>query len=290
VATFSDADTANAASDFTATINWGDGTTSVGTVGGANGSFSVSGSHIYAAPGQDSVSVTLADDAPGTATAIASTTLDVGVLLGDSNGDGIADNGETTLFVPGAAAQQLLNSNSADMRQSMMKQALEAQIAIDNGNADPGLSSAGHDLISDAVKWLTGVAPFTYFPFGGNVDQNHDGILEAGPTTAGNDCNTTTESFTSPALKPTMTAGVQYVDAVNATPQTGDIMINGNDLLNALAAFNTNKLVTLMAGAQIGWNSSGIPGGPVSDVQANTVSGFLTVLKDQNVIAGPTHP
>jgi hypothetical protein len=43
--------------DFTATINWGDGTTSTGIVSGANAAFSVSGSRIYTAAGQDSVIV-----------------------------------------------------------------------------------------------------------------------------------------------------------------------------------------------------------------------------------------
>jgi hypothetical protein len=48
VATFTDTNTSAAAGDFTATIHWGDGTTSVGTVGaGPNGGFVVSGTHTY---------------------------------------------------------------------------------------------------------------------------------------------------------------------------------------------------------------------------------------------------
>src|SRR5262249_62344076 len=35
------------AGDYTATIDWGDGTTDSGTVTGLNGNFSVSGSHTY---------------------------------------------------------------------------------------------------------------------------------------------------------------------------------------------------------------------------------------------------
>ncbi len=77
VATFTDTDTANVASDFVATINWGDGTTSPGTVAGGSGTFTVSGSHTYAASGTFTVSVTLADDAPGTATATIASTANV---------------------------------------------------------------------------------------------------------------------------------------------------------------------------------------------------------------------
>ena len=82
VATFTDTDTANGAGDFTATIDWGDGTTTTGTVSGSNGAFTVAGSHTYTAGGQDNVQVTLADDAPGTATATATTTATVRSLAG----------------------------------------------------------------------------------------------------------------------------------------------------------------------------------------------------------------
>jgi hypothetical protein len=67
VATFSDADPGGAASDYTATINWGDGTTSAGTIGG---SFTVTGTHTYASTGTHAISVTINDagGASGTAT------------------------------------------------------------------------------------------------------------------------------------------------------------------------------------------------------------------------------
>jgi hypothetical protein len=71
VATFSDTDTANGAGDFAATINWGDGTTTAGTVSGSNGSFSVNGTHTYTQTAVETVKIKLTDDAPGTATATA---------------------------------------------------------------------------------------------------------------------------------------------------------------------------------------------------------------------------
>jgi uncharacterized repeat protein (TIGR01451 family) len=80
VAVFSDTDTASVAAGFTATITWGDGTTTAGTVTGGSGTFMVSGSHTYAESGSFPVTVTLADDAPGTAALTASGTAAVAAV------------------------------------------------------------------------------------------------------------------------------------------------------------------------------------------------------------------
>ncbi|MEO9190830.1 MAG: hypothetical protein ABI224_12665 [Acetobacteraceae bacterium] len=72
VVTFTDSNASILASGLTATINWGDGTkATAGVVSGAKGSFTVTGSHTYAAAGTDTVAVTLAEKSPGTATATA---------------------------------------------------------------------------------------------------------------------------------------------------------------------------------------------------------------------------
>ncbi|HET9849418.1 MAG TPA: PKD domain-containing protein, partial [Candidatus Dormibacteraeota bacterium] len=70
VASFSDAAGAQAAAaDFTATIKWGDNTTSSGTVTKtATGAFNVSGTHTYATAGTKSVTVTVTDEEGQTAT------------------------------------------------------------------------------------------------------------------------------------------------------------------------------------------------------------------------------
>ncbi len=62
VASLTDANPAAVASDFTATINWGDNSSSTGTVSVNGGSFDVSGSHTYASAGNFSVTTTVADD------------------------------------------------------------------------------------------------------------------------------------------------------------------------------------------------------------------------------------
>jgi cyclophilin family peptidyl-prolyl cis-trans isomerase len=79
VATFTDSDPSGMLSDYTATINWGDGTTSAGTLSaGSNGMFNVQGSHTYSMLGNFTVSVAindvnLAGDVPGSSTTITAT-------------------------------------------------------------------------------------------------------------------------------------------------------------------------------------------------------------------------
>jgi hypothetical protein len=77
VATFADTNASATAGDFTATIDWGDGTTTAGTVIGGTGTFTVSGTHTYPDEGSFTVGVTFSDDAPGTASAAASSTATV---------------------------------------------------------------------------------------------------------------------------------------------------------------------------------------------------------------------
>jgi hypothetical protein len=107
VATFTDRYTGNVASDFSATINWGDGTTSAGVITDRRGVISVSGTHTYASSGQDAVTVTLTDDAPGTATATAHST--------------------ATAEVPGSTTSLGHSANGADSRGAPASDGLHTQ-------------------------------------------------------------------------------------------------------------------------------------------------------------------
>ena len=77
VASFTDAAGAQAAAaDFTATIKWGDNTTSSGTVTKrSTGAFDVSGSHAYATAGTKSLTVTVTDEEGQTLTMSATATV-----------------------------------------------------------------------------------------------------------------------------------------------------------------------------------------------------------------------
>src|ERR1700732_4282132 len=66
IASFTINNTTDTASAFTATINWGDGVTSTGTVVGSNGSFTVDGGHTYADEGSPQATVTITRTADNT--------------------------------------------------------------------------------------------------------------------------------------------------------------------------------------------------------------------------------
>ena len=70
VATFTDANPGGTIADFTASIDWGDGATSAGTVSGPTGGpFTVTGTHTYATLGPKTITVYIVDDGGATATA-----------------------------------------------------------------------------------------------------------------------------------------------------------------------------------------------------------------------------
>ena len=69
VGTFTDANSFATPTEFKATINWGDGTTSTGTVTeGTNGLFSVNGSHNYANDQAYTIKATVTDEGGSTTT------------------------------------------------------------------------------------------------------------------------------------------------------------------------------------------------------------------------------
>jgi len=68
LATFTDADPNGTLSDYTATIDWGDGQTTNGTIApNHRGGWSVSGSHTYASVGRLAITVTVNDTGGATA-------------------------------------------------------------------------------------------------------------------------------------------------------------------------------------------------------------------------------
>ena len=100
VATFTDDDPGGVVSDYTATIDWGDGHTSAGTIGtGSGGGFTVAGQHDYTDLGIHTVTVTI-DDAGGSTVTTTTTTLSFGYASGGTFviGDGNAGLGNGVTF------------------------------------------------------------------------------------------------------------------------------------------------------------------------------------------------
>ena len=82
VATFTEPDLSAAAGQYTATINWGDASTSAGTVTQTGpGAFSVSGSHTYAEEGTYAPTVTITDNNNSSNTTTAYSTANVADAL-----------------------------------------------------------------------------------------------------------------------------------------------------------------------------------------------------------------
>jgi cyclophilin family peptidyl-prolyl cis-trans isomerase len=86
VAFFSDADAGAKAANYVATIHWGDGTTSLGTVTGlGKGGFQIMGTHTYALSGAFAVSTTITEnDSANDPTFVANGTASVGATTSNS--------------------------------------------------------------------------------------------------------------------------------------------------------------------------------------------------------------
>ena len=95
VAGLTDSNTGASAGDFTATINWGDSSTSNGSVSGSGGTYSVAGNHTYTSTGYYNITTKVTDDGGSTSTTTACRVL-------------------VFAFAPGRGAFVIGNGNSAN--------------------------------------------------------------------------------------------------------------------------------------------------------------------------------
>jgi hypothetical protein len=135
VATFVDTNPLGQIGDFTATINWGDGTTSSGTVmqpGGVGTAFAVTSTHTYAAPGTDTISATITDDGGKTATASFTAAVGSSIFVLDPTASGaLTATGTTSVTVTGAV---MVDSNSPTaLTASGNSQITASQILVTGG-------------------------------------------------------------------------------------------------------------------------------------------------------------
>jgi hypothetical protein len=143
IATFFDTDPKGNAKDFTATIDWGDGHQSAGTIApGASGSFNVSGTNTYSHTGIFNINVAIADFGGSSLTLPARA--NVGPVLGVAPdvGQSVAPNVEArneqpTLHVPRRV-------NDADLNDA----------ALMSWNGDSALSERPATKVLQAVSYL----------------------------------------------------------------------------------------------------------------------------------------
>src|SRR6185437_6043063 len=110
VATFTDADPNGTVSDYTATIDWGDGTTTAGVVAAAGGGFNVSGSHAYTEDGTFTVKATIVDAGGSTATATGA----ADITEPSISGTGVALNGFERSPLTNVAVATFVHGNGGE--------------------------------------------------------------------------------------------------------------------------------------------------------------------------------
>jgi hypothetical protein len=113
--TFVDANSSAPLSDFTATINWGDGTTATAGVikqtGAVGSPFTVSGSHVYTTAISETVKVTISDVGGSTTTATFTLVVAPSIILLNPTASGaLTIKGTTNINVGGAV---VVDSNSS---------------------------------------------------------------------------------------------------------------------------------------------------------------------------------
>ncbi len=101
LATLTDPDSATDAAGYTATINWGDGSSGAGTVsGGAGRPITVSGAHAYAEEGADGITVSVTDITDSATLVISDTAIVPDAALSVSGGAQIRPNAQTLYSGP----------------------------------------------------------------------------------------------------------------------------------------------------------------------------------------------
>ncbi|MER8376300.1 hypothetical protein [Mesorhizobium sp. M1406] len=194
------------------------------------------------------------------------------LMLGDSNGNGVADSGEHTLLISISLAKAIESSSTGgDARVIMLQQAIAAQLNIDNHVAQP------NDLIGEAVMWLKGEGAWA--GLGVNVDSigGSDGIV---------DQNNAGTALAGPTVKTSSIAWTKYVDVTDAssgiTDWNGGKEADGEGLKNALMWFNQDQLVTSGPDGHVAW----FDGTNITDEHPSTLDQFWLTLYDVGGLTG----
>jgi serralysin len=252
-----------AATDFTATINWGDGTpTTSGTIVALNGGgFAVEGSHTYAQEGQDTIGVTINGSDGSTASVTSAAT--VADALFTAHPDSNATSKNAILSVS-AANGVLANDGGSDVddKGSLFVSAV-------NGSA----ANVGHSVNGTyGSLMLNADGSFLYSPFKGEEPHNFVAQDTFNYTVSAADGDTATSTVSIVVVDP----GTHYQGGTNSSLVGG----NGKEVLDGSAGgdklFGGNGADVL-----IGGNGDVLTGGNGPDTflfrpnfGANTIEDF----------------
>ena len=151
VAGFTDSSTLAVASEFGATIDWGDGTAnSVGIVANSGAGFSVTGSHTYTSAGTDPISVSITDAASGASVEV------TGTATVAAPSYSVTAAGETLAATVGVPFYGTVASFSSD-DPSATASDFTATISYDNGSMAEGtvVSAPGGFVVTGSLTFAT---------------------------------------------------------------------------------------------------------------------------------------
>lgn len=160
LATFTDPGGAETLGDYSADVNWGDGSPTAvngGTIAFAGGVFTVTAAHTYAAPGNNVITVTIHHEtsAAQSVTLVAAVKPKLAIVLLDPRGKAALDvDGNASVKVNGAAATIDVNSTSSDAADVSGNGSVSAA----NINVTGGTHTSGHGTFSAPVTHKPPVA------------------------------------------------------------------------------------------------------------------------------------
>ncbi len=298
--TFTDRNISSQATDFTATIIWGDGATDTGTIGGSAGSYNVTGSHTYAHPGSFPVTVTISDSGGSTTTTSGTTSVAVALLSASGYNVGAAVGYQANLTVAtfkDANPNEASNTYSATVNWGDLS-ASSGTISGSMGNftitGSHTYSSNGTFTVTVTITDSDGTAATaTTTVTVGDVCAGATAILTAGPFTnvpGGTPANSTAtiiwgDGNTSTNLPVTGTLGNLSVTATHVYSQDGLYNVTITVISTGGQQTATGTVTASHSGITLFTNSfKGIPGQSLNNVEVasftdtnpNTTSGSYT--------------
>jgi hypothetical protein len=167
----------------TATINWGDGNTTAGTVTETHGSGTATGSHTYAIPGTFVITLTITDKDGGAASRTFVVTVSRSVFVLNSTASGaLTLSGGASINLPGVVE---VNSNSTSAIQIGGNSSITATridvVGSVNANGTPTLSPAPHTGASPVSDPMAALAAPTTGTNRGSVNLSGSNSLTIDP-------------------------------------------------------------------------------------------------------------